>query len=70
MVRPEPSRRCPLASPFSSYPTARDVAREATLSSKAPLSASSAPRPGEGQVQDRLAHLPSQTLPLVRPPEP
>ena len=28
------------------------------------------PQPGEGQVQDRLAHLPPQTLTLVRQAEP
>ena len=42
----------------------------ATLSSKAPLNASSAPETSEGQVQDRLAHLSTQTLTLIRLTQP
>ena len=43
--------------PIVLVPNEREVAREATLSSKAPLSAW--PLRGEGQVQHGLAHLPS-----------
>ena len=60
----------PLASPFSSYPTAREVAREAALSSKAPLSASSAPRPAKARCSIGLAHLAPESLSLVGPAEP
>jgi hypothetical protein len=67
----EPSRRFPRACPFSVYPIARVVALDAA-SSKAPLSASSAPSPAKGEGEHRLPHLVSQdpALELATQPGP
>ena len=58
------------ATPAGWYPSLRDTAFDAALSVIAAVTADSAFRPGERQVQNGGAHLGADALALVVPAEP